>query len=1142
MVPTRPAVRRLSLRRAVAAALLAGLSVAGAVTVVLAPTSAPAGADTTASSVTTDTTGAGLSPVTETTAPTVTTDPTDTTTTTEPSTTTTTWGVGGSPTAVPGAAPSGPAAPDQGVLFGSHVKTGGSAAAQKSGVQALEAELGRTLAIDHYYHPWTDPFPTTREQWDFDNGRIPMISWAKTPVDQIVDGSQDAFIRSRADAIAALGQPLFIRWFWEMEGKRNLGISESPALYIAAFQRIVTIFRQEGATNVGWVWCPDASNFGNGTAQQYYPGDDYVDWVCADGYDWYMKPGDSDSSFKTVFKSFYAWAITTGKPIMVGEYGVMDGGPTDRKASWVDAARDTLKTADTAIDAVVYFNSYGNDDDGVYHDWRMDTSASSLNAFALMGADPYFNGGPPVPTPDTTITATSGPTGTVRATAATFTFSSPSNPAATFACRLDGPAFSFTPCTSPFNTTGLADGSHTFEVRATTAGGTDPTAAGRTWTVDTTGPTVGGLTPADGTGGVSRDTTVSATFSEAVDPTTVAPATVTLTAPGAVAVPAAVAYAAAARTVTLTPSARLAFNTTYTVTIKGGAAGVADVVGNRMAADKVWRFTTIPPPPVPNTFLNSGPADLSNSPSATVTFSSDQPDAAFQCQLDGGAFTDCASPDTLTGLADGSHTFSVRAWTIDGGTDPDPAVRTWRVDTTAPTVTSTVPVAGASGVAVNSAVTATFSEDVDAATVTASSFTVRNSDGTAVRAAITYNAAGRSATLTPTAPLAPASAYTVAVAGGTAGVADVAGNRLATDRTWGFSTLAPVPDTTIDPASGPSGTVTATSASFAFSSDQPGAAFLCSLDGAAATACASPWTTGAPLADGPHTFQVTAWTMYGGADPNPAQRTWTVDTTPPAVTAVTPVDGSTTAATTAAVGATFSEPVAPATLSSSTFTLTGAGGAAVAATVAWDAGTGSAVLTPAAPLPAGAGFTVTVKGGPAGVADVAGNRMAADRVWHFTTAATATSTTFTPVADARVEKAHASTNYGSSTSLAVDTGKAAYLRFTVSGLAGTVHAAKLRLYVTNGTGNGPAVFRTGNTWTEKGTGSITWKNRPAPTGAVLDDKGKVAASAWVEFDVTPAVTGNGTVSFVLTGQSSDSFAAYSRENPGKAPQLVITTG
>ncbi|HTC81954.1 MAG TPA: Ig-like domain-containing protein, partial [Acidimicrobiia bacterium] len=713
MVPARASLLRTSVRRVGVVALVAALLIVGTVTAVVAPAPGRAGADT---------------------------------------------------------ALSGPGAPAQGVLFGAHTKTGSSEAAQQSGVEALEAKLGRKLAIDHYYRPWTTTFPTTREQWDFNNGRIPMISWAKTYADQIVYGLQDNLIRQRADAIAALGQPLLIRWFWEMDGDRNLQYSESPALYVAAWQHIVSIFRQEGATNVGWVWCPNASGFSDGSAQQYYPGDDWVDWTCADGYDWYRKPGDSDPSFKSLFKSFYAWAVNVPKPIMVGEYGVLEGGPADRKANWVNAARTTLKTDDPAIDAVVYFNSYGYDNNDIWRDWTMDTSASSLNAFTLMGADPYLNGGPAAPTPDTAIDSGSGPTGTVRATSAAFTFeAAPPDATATFGCRMDGGAFAG--CTSPFTVTGLADGPHTFEVRATTAGGTDPTAASRTWAVDTTGPTVSGLSPSDGATGIARDATASATFSEAVDPATVSASTVTLTGPGGVAVPAAVTYAAGSLTATLTPSARLAFGTTYTVTVKGGPAGVADVLGNPMAADRSWRFTTVPPPPVPNTFLNAGPADPSATAAATFAFSSDQPDAAFQCHLDGAAFADCSSPVTYTGLPDGPHTFEVRAWTIDGGTDASPAAGTWRVDTTAPVVSGANPTANASGVALDATVTATFSEDVDPATVTASTVSLRTAaDGAGVTATVAYDPASWTATLTPAAPLSQGTPYTVTVTGGAGGV------------------------------------------------------------------------------------------------------------------------------------------------------------------------------------------------------------------------------------------------------------------------------------------------------------------------------------------------------------------------------------
>lgn len=1035
---------------------------------------------------------------------------------------------------------SGPTAPVAGALFGAHAKTGSSEAAQRSGVEALEAKLGRKLAIDHFYRPWTTTFPTTREEWDFDNGRVPMISWAKTYADDIVSGLHDPLIRQRAEAVAALGRPLLIRWFWEMDGNRNLQYSQSPAWYIAAWQHIVTIFRQAGATNVGWVWCPNASAFSDGTAQQYYPGDDWVDWTCADGYNWYRKSGDNDVSFKNIFKSFYAWATTVPKPIMIGEYGVLETS-TDRKASWVNAARTTLKTDQSAVDAVVYFNSYGYDNNDIYRNWTMDTSDPSLNAFALMGADPYFNGAPATPTPDTTI-ASGGPSGTVRSTSAAFTFSiSPADVTATFGCRVDGGRFAA--CTSPFTATGLIDGAHTFEVRASSAGGTDPTAASRTWTVDTTGPTVTALTPADGATGVARDAGTSATFSEAVDTATVSSSTVTLTGPGGVTVAAGVTYAPASQTITLSPSSPLAFNTTYTVTVKGGPTGVADVLGNRMAVHRVWRFTTVPPPPVPNTFLTSGPVDPSATAMATFVFSSDQPDAAFQCRLDTAAFAACSSPMNYTGLADGQHAFEVRAWTIDGGTDPDHSTRSWRVDTTTPVVNTMIPAATATGVALDGTVRATFSEPVDPTTVTASTFSLHTGSG-AVGATVAYDAASRSATLTPTAPLTAGTPYTVTVHGGAGGVADAAGNRLAGDRVWSFSTTAPAPDTTIDPASGPSGTVTAKTATFRFSSDQPGATFRCRLDaGATASPCTSPWSTDTPLADGPHTFEVTASTTYGGADPSPARRTWTVDTTAPAVADVAPADGTTAAAS--SVWATFTEPVGPGTVTSSTFTLMTPAGAAVPATVTWEAATRSAVLTPSKPLAAGVSFTATIKGGPAGVADPAGNHMAATKVWRFKTPIVTPATrasTFTPVADARVEKAHPSKNYGTSSKLTVDPGKASYLRFTVSGVTETVQKAKLRLYVTNGTKDGPAVFATGDTWTEKGKGSITWKTRPDPLGPALDNKGKVSASAWVEFDVTPAVTGNGTVNFVLTGPSKDTFAAYAREKSAKSPQLVITTG
>jgi hypothetical protein len=113
--------------------------------------------------------------------------------------------------------------------------------------------------------------------------------------------------------------------------------------------------------------------------------------------------------------------------------------------------------------------------------------------------------------PDTTITA--GPTGTVNTTSASFSFTATIT-GSTFTCSLDGSAFSA--CTSPKTYSGLANGSHTFQVAATSQGATDLTPASQTWTVDTIAPTGVAITaPANGAS-VTGQVTISASASDNV--------------------------------------------------------------------------------------------------------------------------------------------------------------------------------------------------------------------------------------------------------------------------------------------------------------------------------------------------------------------------------------------------------------------------------------------------------------------------------------------------------------------------------------------------------------------------------------------------------------------------------------------------
>jgi hypothetical protein len=112
------------------------------------------------------------------------------------------------------------------------------------------------------------------------------------------------------------------------------------------------------------------------------------------------------------------------------------------------------------------------------------------------------------------------------------------------------------------------------------------------------------------------------------------------------------------------------------------------------------------------------------------------------------------------------------------------------------------------------------------------------------------------------------------------------------------------------------------------------------------------------------------------------------------------------------------------------------------------------------------------------------------------------------------------------------------LRFSVSGISGTIQSAVLRVYATSATVDGPAVFATSNDWTETG---ITWNTRPTRISGPIDDKGAISGNTWVEYNVTAFISGNGTYSFVLVTDNADSVSFSSREG-GQPPQLVLMTG
>ncbi len=291
---------------------------------------------------------------------------------------------------------------------------------------------------------------------------------------------------------------------------------------------------------------------------------------------------------------------------------------------------------------------------------RPSGSACDIGAYELNDSTP----------PDTTITG--NPTNPSSSATAAFTFTGSDNltppGSLTFQCQLDGGAF--VACTSPQNYSSLADGSHTFGVRAVDqAGNIDPTPATFTWVIDATPP----------------DTTITA---NPTNPSTSTSGSFSFTGDDG------------GGSGVASYHCQLDGGGFSTCTSPQNYSGLAegshtfqvravDGVGNSdpTPASYTWVVDTTGP----ETAITAGPANPSAGANASFSFTGSDPGGSgvtgFECVLDGGAAAPCTSPQSYSGLADGGHTFGVRAVDAAGNADPTPAVFTWTIDTAPPDTT-----------------------------------------------------------------------------------------------------------------------------------------------------------------------------------------------------------------------------------------------------------------------------------------------------------------------------------------------------------------------------------------------------------------------------------------------------------------------
>ncbi|MGH9276172.1 MAG: glycosyl hydrolase, partial [Acidimicrobiales bacterium] len=335
-------------------------------------------------------------------------------------------------------------------------------------------------------------------------GRTLVLSWNTGRTDRtftkwadITAGLYDAEIDARAEAVKAFGAPLIFVFNHEPNNGNNVtgetaGTSEE---FTAAYRYIHDRFIADGVTNVSFGLVLMAWTFRQGLADQWYPGDAYVDILGADGYNWYGCNGFGGSPWarvEEIFTDFREFGLAHNKAMIAAEWAsgedLLD---PNRKAQWIRDGAATWKSW-PEIKGISWFNTGTNPGCPRY----VDTTPESLAAFAEIGADPYFN-------PTAVVSITDGPPSVTDATTATFSFTS-SRADASFACSLDGAPQE--PCASPYPLAGIESGPHRLEVRASDAAGVfgNPSA----WSWQVTGPVTTILS-----GPAAMATATSATFS-----------------------------------------------------------------------------------------------------------------------------------------------------------------------------------------------------------------------------------------------------------------------------------------------------------------------------------------------------------------------------------------------------------------------------------------------------------------------------------------------------------------------------------------------------------------------------------------------------------------------------------------------------
>lgn len=234
------------------------------------------------------------------------------------------------------------------------------------------AAAGRTPTMAGYFSGWAEPFNTAFAGVLHRHGVIPYVQIDPTDasVSGIAAGDYDDYLQTYADAVRGFRHPVVIGFGQEMNASGSpWGEGHVlPSTFVAAWQHLWTVFHQQGADNVTWLWTVEADGPGTGPIEEWWPGKEYVTWVGIDGF--YYRPSNT---FNTVFgRTINQVQEFTSTPVLLSETAV---GP----------AADQLVKIQDLFHGMAEYNTLGlvwfdfPQHDGIYHqDWQIEGSPAEI--------------------------------------------------------------------------------------------------------------------------------------------------------------------------------------------------------------------------------------------------------------------------------------------------------------------------------------------------------------------------------------------------------------------------------------------------------------------------------------------------------------------------------------------------------------------------------------------------------------------------------------------------------------------------------------------------------------------------------------------------------------------------------------------